>query len=42
MNTHRRSPWLTLTTILVYLFLYAPIVVLIVFSFNSSQDQRRL
>ncbi len=37
MNTHRRSPWLTLTTILVYLFLYAPIVVLIVFSFNSSK-----
>lgn len=37
MNTHRRSPWLTLTTILVYLFLYLPIVVLIVFSFNSSK-----
>ena len=37
MNTHRRSPWLTLTTILVYLFMYLPIVVLIVFSFNSSK-----
>lgn len=37
MNTQRRSPWLTLTTILVYLFLYLPIVVLIVFSFNSSR-----
>lgn len=37
MNTHRRSPWLTLTTILVYLFMYIPIVVLIVFSFNSSK-----
>jgi spermidine/putrescine transport system permease protein len=37
MNTHRRSPWLTLTTVLVYLFMYLPIVVLIVFSFNSSK-----
>jgi spermidine/putrescine transport system permease protein len=37
MNTPRRSPWLTLTTILVYLFLYLPIVVLVVFSFNSSK-----
>jgi spermidine/putrescine transport system permease protein len=37
MNTHRRSPWLTLSAILVYLFLYIPIVVLIVFSFNSSR-----
>lgn len=37
MNTRRHSPWLTLTTTLVYLFLYAPIVVLIVFSFNSSK-----
>lgn len=37
MNTQRRSPWLTLTTILVYLFLYAPIAVLIVFSFNASR-----
>lgn len=37
MNTQRRSPWLTLTTVLVYLFMYLPIVVLIVFSFNSSK-----
>jgi spermidine/putrescine transport system permease protein len=37
MNTHRRSPWLSLTAILVYLFLYVPIIVLIVFSFNSSR-----
>jgi spermidine/putrescine transport system permease protein len=37
MNTHRRSPWLTLSAILVYLFLYIPIVVLVVFSFNSSR-----
>ncbi|MBK8051392.1 MAG: ABC transporter permease [Anaerolineales bacterium] len=37
MSTHRRSPWLTLSAILVYIFLYAPILVLIVFSFNSSK-----
>lgn len=37
MNTHRRSPWLILTAVLVYIFMYAPIVVLIVFSFNSSR-----
>ncbi|HEY4689173.1 MAG TPA: ABC transporter permease [Anaerolineae bacterium] len=35
--THRRSPWLRLFTLLVYAFLYAPIVVLIVFAFNSSR-----
>jgi len=34
----RRSPWLTLTAILVYGFLYLPIVVLIVFAFNSSRQ----
>jgi spermidine/putrescine transport system permease protein len=33
----RRSPWLRLVTALVYAFLYAPIVVLIVFAFNSSR-----
>ena len=33
----RRSPWLRLVTVLVYAFLYAPIVVLIVFAFNSSR-----
>ena len=37
MNPTRRSPWLTLSALLVYLFLYAPIVVLIVFSFNASR-----
>jgi spermidine/putrescine transport system permease protein len=37
MNATRRSPWLTLTAILVYAFLYVPILVLIVFSFNSSR-----
>jgi spermidine/putrescine transport system permease protein len=35
--TKKRSPWLTLTTLLIYAFLYAPIVVLVVFSFNSSR-----
>ena len=34
----RRSPWLTLTAILVYCFLYLPIVVLVVFAFNSSRQ----
>jgi len=38
MNAHRRSPWLSLTAMLVYLFLYVPIVVLVVFSFNSSKS----
>jgi len=33
----RRSTWLTLISILVYVFLYAPIVVLIVFAFNASR-----
>lgn len=33
----RRSSWLTLVAGLVYLFLYAPIVVLVVYSFNSSR-----
>lgn len=37
MTSAKRSPWLTLTAILVYIFLYAPIVVLIVFSFNASR-----
>ncbi len=35
--TKRRSPWVTLAAILVYVFLYAPIVVLVIFSFNSSR-----
>lgn len=37
MNPHRRSPWITASTILVFFFLYAPIAVLIVFAFNSSR-----
>ena len=34
----RRSPWLALVASLVYFFMYAPIVVLIVFAFNSSRN----
>ncbi len=37
MNSAKRSPWLNLSAFLVYFFLYAPMVVLIVFSFNSSR-----
>lgn len=37
MNPHRRSPVIIVATILVYLFLYAPIVVLVVYSFNASR-----
>ena len=33
----RRSPWLTGISFLVYVFLYAPIIVLIVFAFNASR-----
>ena len=35
--TNRRSPWLTLVSMLVYFFLYAPIAVLIVYAFNASR-----
>jgi spermidine/putrescine transport system permease protein len=35
--SNRRSPWVTLSAWAVYFFLYAPIVVLIVFAFNSSR-----
>ncbi|MCS6828917.1 MAG: ABC transporter permease [Caldilinea sp.] len=37
MSAKKQSPWLTLVSILVYFFLYAPIIVLIVFSFNASR-----
>ncbi len=33
----RRSPWLVLASLLVYAFLYAPILVLMAFAFNSSR-----
>jgi len=35
--SNKRSPWVTLTALFVYIFLYAPVVVLIVFAFNSSR-----
>jgi spermidine/putrescine transport system permease protein len=35
--SNKRSPWVTLSAWLVYFFLYAPIVVLVVYSFNSSR-----
>lgn len=34
---NRRSPWLTLSALAVYFFLYAPIVVLILYAFNASR-----
>jgi spermidine/putrescine transport system permease protein len=37
MNPYRRSPWIIAATILTIFFLYAPIIVLIVFSFNASR-----
>lgn len=41
MNPHRRSPFILLASALVYLFLYAPIIVLIIYSFNSSRANVR-
>lgn len=37
MNPYRRSPFIKITAFLVYCFLYTPIIVLIVFAFNSSR-----
>ncbi len=37
MSPYRRSPWIISATVLVYIFLYAPIVVLILYSFNASR-----
>jgi spermidine/putrescine transport system permease protein len=37
MNPFKRSPWLILAAVLVYVFLYAPIAGLILYSFNSSR-----
>ncbi len=35
--SNKRSPWLRLFVVLVYVFLYIPIAVLIVYAFNSSR-----
>lgn len=37
MNPFRRSPFVNVATVLVYIFLYAPIVGLILYSFNASR-----
>jgi spermidine/putrescine transport system permease protein len=37
MNPHRRAPLILIMTVLVYFFLYAPIFVLITYSFNASR-----
>ena len=37
MNPHRRSPFVVAAATMVYIFLYAPIVVLILYSFNASR-----
>jgi spermidine/putrescine transport system permease protein len=37
VNPHRRSPLIIVSTMLVYLFLYTPVVVLFLFAFNSSK-----
>jgi spermidine/putrescine transport system permease protein len=37
MNPYRRSPGIIFTSSLVYIFLYAPIFVLVLYSFNSSR-----
>ena len=37
MNPYRRSPLVIVATVLVYIFLYAPIIGLILYSFNASR-----
>src|SRR5215510_14910380 len=37
MNPYRRSPFVMVATVLVYFFLYAPIIVLVLYSFNASK-----
>ncbi len=37
MNPYRRSTFIKIATVLVYAFLYTPILVLIIFAFNSSR-----
>src|SRR5512141_2244173 len=37
MNPYKRHPVIIIATVLVYIFLYAPIVVLILYSFNASR-----
>ena len=37
MNPHRRHPFIRVATLLVYGFLYAPIIVLVLYAFNASR-----
>ena len=37
MNPHKRHPLIVIATVLVYVFLYAPILVLMLYSFNASK-----
>ena len=37
MNPYRRSPFVIVASVLVYIFLYAPIIGLILYSFNASR-----
>jgi spermidine/putrescine transport system permease protein len=37
MNPYRRSAFIRIATVLVYFFLYAPILVLVLYSFNASR-----
>lgn len=37
MNPHRRHPFISVATALVYFFMYAPIFVLVLYAFNSSR-----
>ena len=37
MNPFRRSPFVVAAAVLVYMFLYAPIIVLVLYSFNASR-----
>ncbi len=37
MNPHRRSPLVTVIAMVVYFFLYAPIIALVLYSFNASR-----
>jgi spermidine/putrescine transport system permease protein len=37
MNPYRRSPFVITATVLVYIFLYAPIIGLVLYSFNASR-----
>jgi spermidine/putrescine transport system permease protein len=37
MNPYRRHPFIRVATVLVYTFLYAPIIVLVLYAFNASR-----